>query len=130
MADKLKLYNDVKRKRELVESMQKILELQLSAAEVLDGKAWELLKVSSATFGLGAVLEITLTEGKLGAAFWVVLSIVLVCYIVQSILVILVVRPRKWGLVPGVPPGTELLFETLLPRYMIEYDTERGQYVP
>lgn len=123
------LYNDEIRKKELVEQLSKILDQQLTATEVLDSKAWELLKITSATFGLVSAVEITLTKGQVSAGFWLTLAFVLFCYIVQSILVILVIRPRKWKLVPGVPRGP-LLFETFLPNYLAEYDEVKQQYVP
>jgi hypothetical protein len=124
-----KLYINAARKKDLVEKLERILVQQRSSAAVLDNKAWDILKTSSATFGLVSTVEIILLKGPVNVSFRTIFSFVLICYILQSILVLLVIRPRKWGLVPGTP-NHELSFSAFMKNYLIEYDGQSREFIP
>jgi hypothetical protein len=129
MSEQLELYSNTERKSDLLNRLAKILDEQMNAANVLDAKAWELFKVSSATFGLVSALQITITGGDVKTAFWGVLAIVFTLYIIQSILVIITVKPMTWWQVPGVAADQKLLFHTFLKKYMVEFDFQAGRWV-
>lgn len=111
------VYRNVGRKEKLVDSLKELLSAQMEAAETLDNKAWETLKVTSATFGLVSALEITVTAGTVGKYFWVGLGIVLVLYFLQVMVLMWTIRPRQWRLVPGGKDGVTR-FDTLLKKYV------------
>jgi hypothetical protein len=121
-SDELEVYRKIERKQELVDSLKELLNVQLEASETLDNKAWEILKVTSATVGLVSALEITISEGTVGKYFWAGLGVVLVLYFLQVVAVMLVVRPREWRLVPGGEDGVTR-YDTLLKKYVYPDDS-------
>ena len=74
------LYNKPERKRELVVQLEAMLVEYRKASDTLDSKAWEILKVASATFGVVSALEITLSTGTLQLQFWLALLFALLVY--------------------------------------------------
>ncbi len=97
--------------------LQRTLDYQLSSADVLDKKAWDILSVTSATLGIVQAILVSLKHGQLSAWFQVGLFAILVFYGIQIVEVWMVVRPRKWRIVPGLERG-ELHYEGLLEKYL------------
>ncbi|HMN12690.1 MAG TPA: hypothetical protein PKD55_10250 [Bellilinea sp.] len=117
MTEPTEVYSNIERKRELVDALKQLLADQMDASEVLDNKAWEILKVTSATFGLVSALEITLSSASVGNLFWVILAGVMLLYLCQVEAVMRVIRPRDWRLIPGGEDGVTT-YNTLLPKYV------------
>lgn len=117
MTEPTEVYSNIERKRELVDALKQLLADQMDASEILDNKAWEILKVTSATFGLVSALEITLSSTSIGNLFWVILAGVMLLYLCQVEAVMRVIRPRDWRLIPGGEDGITT-FNTLLPKYV------------
>lgn len=130
MTDNSELYANVERKRELVQLVHECLVEQLDASDVLDVKAWELLKFSGLIFGVIASIEIALVSGDVLLLFWQALVVVSLCYIVQTVLILQVIRPREWATVPGVPDGKILNYENFVPNYMAQYNSQTDDYEP
>lgn len=127
MTDNIEPYNLVKRKRELVESLQIILGRQLEASEKLDEKAWEILRITSATFSIVTSLQIILAKDNIGVAFVFSLIVILVLYLFQVSEVLNATAPRDWGLVPGTHDG-KLNYEALRDKYILRYDEKISTY--
>jgi hypothetical protein len=117
------VYHKVERKQKLVDDLQKLLDIQLANADILDNKAWEILKVTSGTVGLVSALEITLTKGIVGQSFWFGLAAVLVFYVLQIVVLMRAVQPRQWPTVPG-GEGGDLHYDILMERYVLPDDND------
>lgn len=114
------------RKHEIVESLERNLQFSREAAYKLEEKAWEILRVTSASFGIISALEITLTKGNLGPGFWLALAFVLVLYLLQVREVLQAVTPMSWRLVPGTSDGNPR-FDSLVQKYVQEISS--GMYL-
>jgi hypothetical protein len=111
------LYNKPERKRELVVQLEAMLVEYRKASDTLDSKAWEILKVASATFGVVSALEITLSTGTLQLQFWLALLFALLVYSWLIFEVLCVISPQEWRLVPGTEQGV-LSYEDLVIKYV------------
>lgn len=117
------VYNKPERKRELIKLIVDIEDNIHSASKALETKAWELLRVASATFGIVATFQVALVGDEVNPTFWLMLIFVLMCYIILVYWVIQAVRPHDWQYVPGTE-NHELVFESLLKKYVYHDENE------
>ncbi len=117
MSNTSEVYNNIDRKRELVESLKEVLEAQFEAAEALDTKAWNVLSVTSATLGIASSIQVILIGKSAELSFWIGLAVVLFLYLWQVREVLAAVKPLTWHLVPGVADG-EISFRKLMEKYV------------
>lgn len=110
------LYNNVERKREIVAGLQGLQDFQLKAAESLDSKAWNILNVTSATFGIVSAILSSLVSDKTPALFWLGLVAVLGLYLIQVYTIFQAIKPIQWFIVPGAEPVTR--YDTLMNKYI------------
>ncbi|MBX3084737.1 MAG: hypothetical protein KF716_24090 [Anaerolineae bacterium] len=122
--DTLNAYsNKAERKRELVQMLSKILDQQHGNADILDKKAWDILNVASASFGIGAVFQIAQVKLVLMSPFTGVLLIVLLFYLQLFRDVLAVIRPMNWRFVPGGATG-QMKYTELMQKYIAPDDDE------
>ncbi len=117
MSDPETVYNNVERKRELVESLKNLQGFYLAASDALDKKAWDILRVTTATFGIVSAIQINLVSDNTPGLFWAGLLGVLILYSLQVREVLATIRPTSWALVPGVEDN-DFRYETLVDKYV------------
>jgi hypothetical protein len=117
------VYRNIERKRELVAMLKTLLEGLETANDALDKKAWDILSVTSATFGIVSAIEITQKVPSSGLRFWVASAVVLGLYLWQVVEVLAAVGPMTWHKVPGGARG-QLSFEVLLKKYILPEDED------
>jgi len=96
-------------KRELVLDLKYALRAKFDAGDMLDKRAIELFKFSSAVLGivggLGVVLKAIPDDEWLAIGF----AILLILYIAHTIFLWLVIKPSEYALPPGLPQVTDTL---------------------
>lgn len=110
------LEEDYTRKQELVAALKELQDFGLRASDNLDQKAWNILSVSSATFGIVTAIQISLITDKTPSTFWLGLIVVLIFYLLQVRHVLEAIKPVEWSIVPGAEPY--LSFENLIKKYV------------
>lgn len=126
MTDNQEVYHKPERKRELIRSLQNSLDAQLKASEELDSKAWQIMGVASATFGIAGALIFTNKDFPAGASFkWGVLAAI-VLYLCLLVEILQTIKPLMWHSVPGGEDG-KISFESLLEKYI--YPETEDEYL-
>lgn len=123
MTTDLKSLSDtqIQLKRQLVDRLAELHSQSLANADILDGKAWEILRTTSAIFGIVTTLQVVLGGTANKTVLWIFIAIALVIYILQIIFVMLCIRPRNVRYVPGVG---ELSYENIVGKYAFNIDEE------
>jgi hypothetical protein len=126
MTDEAGVYHKADRKRELVSLLKELLDTQVKASEVLDKKAWDILAVASATFGIAGAIEFALKSSSAGISFWIGVVAVMDLYFCLVVEVLQAIGPRVWWHIPGTADG-KLSYEGLLLKYIAP--TEENEYL-
>ncbi len=122
------VYHNPTRKRELIEMLKNQLEFQQRAGDVLDDKAREIFRLSSAFFGIISGLFLSFVIDSPPDLFWVGMLVTLFLYVMLVVQVLIITLPAKWSLVPGPMPKEKYSYESLLKKYLF-HNSDENDYL-